>query len=198
MTQSRRASSQTLANVPNLLSALRLAGVPVLLALAWNGATALFLVLFVLGLLTDVLDGMIARRYGLESDFGARLDQWADFALWGCFPLGAWWLWPEIVLREAPYVILAVVALLLPTAIAYAKYREVPGYHTWSAKLSSVLMGIAVPLLLLFDIAWPFRVAALWQLWCAVDELGITILFSECRHDVPSVFHAARMRREQA
>ena len=92
-------------------------------------------------------------------------------------------------------MIIAVVCLLLPTAIAYARYREVPGYHTWSAKLNSVLMGIGVPLLLIFDIAWPFRVAALFQLVCAVDELGITYLLAECRHDVPSVFHAARVRR---
>jgi phosphatidylglycerophosphate synthase len=170
---------------------------PVLLAFAWNGDTGVFLALFGLGLLSDVLDGALARRLGQESDFGARLDQWADFTLWVSFPLGACWLWPEIVRREAPYVILAVVCLLVPTAIAYAKYRAVPGYHTWSAKLSAVLMGSAVPLLLIFDVAWPFRVAAFFQLVCAVDELGITYLFAECRHDVPSVFHAARLRRDQ-
>ncbi len=50
-------------------------------------------------------------------------------------------------------MILAIVCLLLPTAIAYAKYRAVPGGHTWSAKLDSVLMGIGVPLLLIFDVA---------------------------------------------
>ena len=184
-----------MANAPNLLSTFRLASVPVLLALAWKGATGPFLVLFGLGLLSDVLDGVVARRFDLESDFGARLDQWADFALWGCFPLGAWWLWPEIVRREAVYVAIAVVCLLLPTFLAYLKYREVPGYHTWSAKLSSVLMGISVPLLLIFDVAWPFRIAALWQIACAIDELGITWLYEECRHDVPSVLHAARSRR---
>ncbi len=172
--------------------------VPVLLALAWNGATGAFLVLFGLGLLSDVLDGMLARRLGQESEFGARLDQWADFALWVSFPLGAWWLWPEIVRREAPYVILAIACLLLPTAIAVAKYRAVPGYHTWSAKLDSVLMGIGVPLLLIFDFAWPFRLAALFLLLCAVDELVITVLLPECRHDVSSAFHAARLRRRMA
>jgi CDP-diacylglycerol--glycerol-3-phosphate 3-phosphatidyltransferase len=186
---------KSLLTAPNLLSGFRVACAPLLAAIAWNGATNVFLVLFALALVSDVLDGVLARRLGQESEFGARLDQWADFALWGSLPIGAWWLWPEIVLREAPYVIIAVVCLLLPTAIAYARYREVPGYHTWSAKLNSVLMGIGVPLLLIFDIAWPFRVAALFQLVCAVDELGITYLLAECRHDVPSVFHAARMRR---
>ena len=179
-------------NVPNVLSSLRIMCVPLLLVLAWNGSTGLFLAFFALGLLSDVLDGALARRLGQESDFGARLDQWADFALWLCLPFGAWWLWPETLRRESAYVILAIVCMVLPTAIAYAKYGAVPGYHTWSVKLGSVLMGIGVPMLLIFDFPWPFRVAALFQLVCAIDELGITSLSPECRHDVPSVFHATR------
>jgi CDP-diacylglycerol--glycerol-3-phosphate 3-phosphatidyltransferase len=184
------------ANVPNLVSALRVACVPVLLVLAWSGATTAFLVVFALGLLTDVLDGVLARRLGQESEFGAQLDQWADFALWLTLPFAAWWLWPEIIRREAPYVILAVTCMLLPTAVAYARYRAIPGYHTWSVKIGSVAMGISVALLLVLDLAWPFRIAALLQVACAIDELGITFLLSDCRHDVPSVLHAARLRRQ--
>jgi hypothetical protein len=89
----------------------------------------------------------------------------------------------------------ALVCMLLPTAIAYAKYRAVPGYHTWSVKLGSVAMGISVPLLLLFDFAWPFRVAALWQVVCAIDELAITWQLTECHNDVSTAFHAIRIRR---
>ena len=183
-----------MAYVPNLLSVFRILSVPVALALAWQGMTTAFLVLFALGLLSDVLDGVVARRFGLETELGAQLDQWGDFALWGALPLAAWWLWPEILRREAPYVVLAIVCLLLPTALAYVKYREVPGYHTWSAKTSAVLMGVSVPLLLVFDVPWPFRIAALWQLVAAIDEFGITFVNAECAHDVPSVFHALRDR----
>jgi phosphatidylglycerophosphate synthase len=181
-------------NLPNLLSAFRIACVPVLLLLAWNGATGIFLLLFGLGLLSDVLDGMLARRLGQQSDFGARLDQWGDFALWLVLPFGAWWLWRDIVVRESAYVVLAIAAMVVPTAVAYAKYRAVPGYHTWSVKTGAILMGIGVPLLLVFDYPWPFRLAALFQLVCAIDELGITVLLAQCHHDVPSVFHAARLR----
>jgi CDP-diacylglycerol--glycerol-3-phosphate 3-phosphatidyltransferase len=182
-------------NAPNALSTFRVLCAPAVLLLAWRGETSAFLALFALGLASDVLDGMLARRLGQVSDLGARLDQWGDFALWASLPLAAWWLWPETLRREAPFVVVALVAMLLPTAIAYAKYRAVPGYHTWSVKLGSIVMGIAVPLLLLFDVAWPFRVAALFQLVCAADELGITVLLPECRHDVPSVLHALRLRR---
>ena len=184
--------------LPNLLSTFRVVCSPVLLALAWNGEMALFLVLFGIGLLSDLLDGVLARWLGLESDFGARLDQWGDFALWVSFAVGAIWLWPDIVRREAPYALLGITCLLLPTAVAYAKYRSVPGYHTRLAKLTSVLMGIAVPLLLIFDFAWPFRVAALSLLLSAIDEIAITCLLPECRHDVPSVLDALRRRSRTA
>ncbi len=186
------------ANTPNWISVGRLVCAPALLLFAWQGATAVFLTLFGLGLVSDVADGVIARRHGLESALGARLDQWADFALWLAFPLGVLWLWPELIAREAPYVILAITCLLLPTAVAYAKYRAVPGYHTWLAKLSSVMMAISVPLLLLFDLAWPFRITALYLVVCAIDELGITYFSATCRHDVPSLVHAARDRRAAA
>ena len=181
--------------MPNALSAFRIACVPLLLALAFQGATGGFLVLFALGLASDVLDGILARRLGQESELGARLDQWGDFALWAALPVGALWLWPEILWRERVFLALALVCMLGPTAIAWLKYRAVPGYHTWSVKAGAIAMAASVPLLLVFDVAWPFRAAALFQVVCALDELGITALLPECRHDVPSVFHAARWRR---
>ena len=192
------ASVTRVASVPNLLSIFRVVCAPALLVVAWAGAQGTFLTLFGLGLLSDVMDGVLARRLGQESDFGARLDQWADFALWITLPLGAWWLWPEILRREAPYVALGLLCLLLPAAIAYAKYLAVPGYHTWTAKLDSVLMGIGVPLLLIFDLAWPFRVAVLLMLVSAIDEIAITFLLPGCRNDVRSAFHALRLRRSPA
>jgi len=179
-------------NAPNLLSAFRLACAPAVLLLAWHGRVGVFSILFALGLLSDALDGALARRLGQETAFGARLDQWADFALWLALPIGAWWLWPEILKREAVYVLIALACMLLPTAIAYLKYRAIPGYHTWSVKAGAIAMGVAIPLLLLLDVAWPFRAAALFQIVCAIDELGITLLSPTCRNDVPSVLHARR------
>ena len=58
-------------------------------------------------------------------------------------------------------------------------------------------MGVAVPALLLFDVTWPFRGAALFLLVAAVDELGITLVLPACHHDVPSLWHAFRLRRAE-
>jgi CDP-diacylglycerol--glycerol-3-phosphate 3-phosphatidyltransferase len=165
------------------------------LLLAWQGAQTAFLLLFAAGLVSDVLDGALARRRGQASELGARLDQWGDFALWLSLPLAVWWLWPDAVRREAVYAALAVACMVLPTAIGWLKYRAVPSYHTWSVKAGAVAMGIAAPLLLLFDVAAPFRAAALFQVVCAIDELGITLLSPRVRSDVPSLLHVLAERR---
>lgn len=42
-----------------------------------------FLVIYTFAGLTDVLDGWIARKFGMESEFGARLDSIADLVFYG-------------------------------------------------------------------------------------------------------------------
>ena len=41
----------------------------------------MFVALYLASGLTDLLDGKIARRFHFESDFGSKLDTWADMAL---------------------------------------------------------------------------------------------------------------------
>lgn len=70
--------SRRLATVPNLLSALRLATVPVFLWLFISGRTVAAVVLYVAGALTDFVDGFVARRYGQVSELGKLLDPLSD------------------------------------------------------------------------------------------------------------------------
>ena len=76
--------------LPNLLSGLRLLTAPILLYLAWSGRSRLFLVLLALSLLSDALDGFLARRFNWTSEFGTRLDSWGDCAIYMTVPLCAW------------------------------------------------------------------------------------------------------------
>ena len=68
-------------NLPNTLSALRIAAAPALLLMAWSGAPELFLITLWLALLSDAADGYAARRLGQTSELGARLDSWGDWLL---------------------------------------------------------------------------------------------------------------------
>jgi phosphatidylglycerophosphate synthase len=185
--------STTPVNIPNCLSGSRLAAVPVLLVLAWKGSATAFLVLFVCALLTDLADGYLARKLRQESELGARLDSWGDFALYMATPVCAWWLWPELIIREARYVTAVVASFILPILAGLVRYRRLTSYHTWGAKLSAVLMGISTFLLFAGGPAWPFRFSTAVLVITQIEEISITVVLAEWRSNVPSLWHALRL-----
>ena len=65
-------------SIPNILSLLRLALVPVLAVSACLNEDKLFLLLLGISLLSDMLDGYFARKLGQTTAFGAFLDPVAD------------------------------------------------------------------------------------------------------------------------
>ncbi len=102
-----------LVNVPNALTLLRVLCVPVLaVLLAVDGgelgpARDAAAILFVLASVTDLVDGAIARRYGLVTTFGKVADPIADKALTGVALIGlsllgdlSWWVTGIILVRE--------------------------------------------------------------------------------------------------
>jgi len=68
-------------NLPNILTLLRVAAIPLLVALTYlpgRAATEGAALVFVLAAITDWLDGWLARRSGQTTAFGAFLDPVAD------------------------------------------------------------------------------------------------------------------------
>ena len=68
-------------NLPNLITFLRIALIPVILFVSIThsqGLNYLASFIFLMASLTDFIDGYIARRLKLESEFGANLDLIAD------------------------------------------------------------------------------------------------------------------------
>ncbi len=182
-------------SLPNILSALRLLSVPVLVFLAWADLGREFTILFVCALLTDLADGYLARRLGVESELGARLDSWGDFAVYTATPVCAWMLWPDLILRELPYVLIVVASFTVPVAVGFIKYRGLTSYHTWGAKLSAVLMGTSAVLLFNGGTPWPFRVSTGILVLAQLEEIAITIILPALHANVPTVWHAAGLAR---
>jgi phosphatidylglycerophosphate synthase len=183
--------------VPNLLSGLRLLLAPVLAIVAWLGHPVLFLVCLTVALASDAIDGWLARRLGQTSELGTKLDSWADFALCLCVPLGSWWLWPDVVRREAIFVGVAILGYTVPGMFGLLKYHRLPSYHTRIAKLAAVLMGFSVLILLNGGAAWPFRVSTLVVLMAALEEIAITAVLPHWTSNVASLMQAIEIFRNQ-
>ncbi|RBY85238.1 CDP-diacylglycerol--glycerol-3-phosphate 3-phosphatidyltransferase [Blastococcus sp. TF02A-26] len=111
--------SVRLVNVPNALTVLRLAVVPVFAVLLLSDGgldderrywATLF---FGLAIITDRYDGLIARRTGQVTEFGKLADPIADKALTGTALIGLsvlellpWWVTVAILVREVGVTLL--------------------------------------------------------------------------------------------
>src|SRR6266511_1580427 len=131
----------TVLNLPNALSIGRLALVPVLFWLAWNGRPRVFLVCLGASLTSDFLDGLLARMLNQSTELGAKLDTWADLATTLSLPACAWLLWPEIIRREAIFLIAPLGTYFAALLFGLVKYRRLTSYHTWAGKVAAFLLG---------------------------------------------------------
>ncbi|VAW60673.1 CDP-diacylglycerol--glycerol-3-phosphate 3-phosphatidyltransferase [hydrothermal vent metagenome] len=188
--------NEKIINLPNLVSFIRILMAPVLFYLAFTQQPYWFIGVLLFAEFTDVLDGFLARTLNQITKMGSHLDSWGDFVIYSTIAICAWILWPDILLRELPYFIIIVLCFVLPVLIGFIKFRRFTSYHTWSVKLAVALTVLAYLLLFSGLLDWPFRVAALFCLYAALEEIAITLLIHHEHVDVRSVWQAIRYRRE--
>ncbi|MEW5811001.1 MAG: CDP-diacylglycerol--glycerol-3-phosphate 3-phosphatidyltransferase [Actinomycetota bacterium] len=139
------------ANLANALTGVRLVLVPVFLAFLFVGdghetswRIGAFTV-FVVAVLTDRLDGALARSYGMVTEFGTLIDPLADKALIGAALIGLsmlgdlpWWVTAVILIRELGVTLLRLVVL---------RHGVIPASR--GGKLKTLVQAVAIGLFIL-------------------------------------------------
>ena len=148
--------------IPNLLSSLRIVlCLPLLLV---DAMTVPFWVLYVTAGATDMLDGFLASRWGVESKFGARLDSLADFV----FVIAVGYkLFPWLKLPATLWMMIGLIALVkMVNAISsYVVKRRIEFLHTKANKLTGFLLFVgmmAIGQSHFFPVAWMIACIALF------------------------------------
>jgi cardiolipin synthase (CMP-forming) len=189
-------AKEQVVNLPNLVSFIRILMAPVLFYLAFKQQPLWFIGVLLFAEFTDVLDGFLARRLNQMTKLGAHLDSWGDFIIYSTIAISAWILWPDIAQREIVYFTIIVLSFILPALVGVIKFHAFTSYHTWSVKLAAVITVIGYILLFSELLDWPFRVAALFCLYAAIEEIAITLLIRHEQVDVRTVWQALRYYRE--
>jgi phosphatidylglycerophosphate synthase len=187
-------TSDRLLTIPNLISGVRLAGSFVLVAIAWLGKQEVFLWFFLFLAMTDWIDGKLATLLNQRSVFGARLDSWADAALYAALLLGAVLMRGATLGSELAWFIPALASYLISTAAGFWKYRRWPSYHTQAAKISWFLVIVGAIGLFIDWSLWPLRIALAAAAITNLEATLITIISPAWRVDVTSIYHAWRDR----
>jgi CDP-diacylglycerol--glycerol-3-phosphate 3-phosphatidyltransferase len=183
-------------NLPKQVSLIRILMAPVLFYFAFTQQPYWFIGVLLFAEFTDVLDGFLARTLNQITEMGSHLDSWGDFVIYSTIAVCAWILWPDILLRESLYFIIIVLSFTLPALIGFIKFRRFTSYHTWSVKLAVAVTVLSYILLFSGLLDWPFRVAALFCLYAAIEEIAITLLIHHEHVDVRTLWQAIRYNRQ--
>jgi len=170
-------------HIPNALTLVRLLGAGVFIALLamWhpgetNSMLLICAVVFVLAVITDALDGYLARKWDAVSMFGRVMDPLADkvIVLGGFVMLASpsFEIDGEIISGVQSWMVVVIIAReLLVTAIrSVMEARGVNFSASLSGKLKMILQSIAIPLILLF--AW-LHLRSGGESWHLRANLGI-------------------------
>lgn len=149
-------------------------------------------------MLTDAVDGFIARRLNQTTSLGAKLDSWADLATQLALPFCGWWLRPEVLRQEAPFLAAGIFVYFAAIAVGFLKFRRLTDYHTWGGKLSAIVVAAAVIVLFADGPGWPFRIAMPIVVLACLEEIAITVVLPSRRTNVPSLWRALQLSRESA
>ena len=183
-------------NVPNTLCMIRFTGSIVLVALAFNNATMIFFWTFMFLVFTDWIDGKLANLLHQRTNFGARLDSVADATLYAALLFGLFWLMPDFVSTYAAWIVAVAISYAMTSGLGLIRFGRVPSYHTWAAKSSDHLMTIAVICLFTGWATWPALFAMAVVVLTNLEAIAISFILRQWRADVPTIYHAIKLRKQ--
>jgi len=187
--------SASRAQLPNALSMIRLLGTPILFWLVQLDSPAWFIAVFIILGLTDFFDGLLARRLGLASNFGAMLDSVADIVFYGSAAALAFLLFPDYLLPNLAWIVATIVLLLLTAIIPRLRLGHYLFIHTHLSRFAGALVFFAVPASFLFDTTWLIRAILLIYAASFLESMWIILRYGAVDPDTRSAFALRKRQR---
>ena len=159
--------------IPNFMSFFRIVLLPFIIWTYWKGSYDVAVGLLIVSAVTDILDGVIARRFNMVSDLGKMLDPLCDkltqAALLVCLAARYVYVW-------GVFALLAVKDLTM-SFLGAAAIRHRGAVHSaqWYGKVCTVVLEGSMGVLILFPRLPETAVFVLLGLCCAAILLSLVL-----------------------
>ncbi|WP_299110206.1 CDP-alcohol phosphatidyltransferase family protein [uncultured Winogradskyella sp.] len=186
-------------NIPISLILLRLILAPIILALAYfigETSKTIIVILMYLGLISDILDGIIARKQNISSPKLRRMDSQTDMIFWLSIGFSTWILYPKLIADNSIVIWTILIMEIACYVISLIKFKKETCTHAFLSKLWGITLLIAFTSLIGFNHAGiPFAMAIIMGLISHIDRILITLILPKWTHDIPSAYHAYLIRK---
>ncbi len=180
-----------------IYSRIAIGGLIILLSLSHILHHQLYVViLFAIGLLTDIFDGIIARQLNVSTPLLRRMDSSADQVFFISVAISTYLLCPAFFKVNALPIIILLGAEGLAYLICFLKFKKEIATHSIGAKIWTLILFAT-----LIQIIWQCESGLLFSLciWLGVftrlEIIGIILILKNWTSDVPSAYHALLLRQ---
>ncbi len=174
----------------NAITFYRLLAAPILIFMIFNGNFNLFKWMLAVSFFTDLIDGFLARKFGTESVFGARLDSLGDdltviAAIIGIFVFKMQFVKDNLVIASIVFGL-----LIIQNIFALVRYHKISSFHTYSAKAAAILQGAF--LILIFFLPHPnyflFYAASVVTALDLAEEIILVLILPKWEANVKGIY----------
>jgi CDP-diacylglycerol--glycerol-3-phosphate 3-phosphatidyltransferase len=182
--------------IPAALIAFRALMILVVPVLGWYGHGYFLALVILLATLSDIFDGIIARRLGVSTTNLRKADSTVDLLFWLSSMMALYFLRPEDVARNFIIIFYAIAAEILEQLICLLRFRRMTATHARSAKF----MGLCLLVGMMVLACYGSSTVAFWIIGIGItvsifDGCAIVVLLPYWEADVPSAWEAWRLRQ---
>lgn len=186
-------------HIPIALILFRLSLAPILIiltAIFGKEARILLISLIVLGLLSDILDGIFARHLNVSSERLRRMDSQTDMLFWLAVGWCSWLLHPEIIQTHAYSIAMIFFMEILTYVLSISKFGKETCTHAFLSKIWGLTLCAAFIGIIGFGYGGvTLYLAVIFGLISHIDVILIILILPKWTHDIPSAYHAYLIRK---
>lgn len=180
---------ENILNVPNALSLYRLLAFPLILYFALTGQEKWYTIFLCISLISDILDGNIARYYKLQTKFGAALDNLADVCTYFMAFLGIFMFKWEDIAPHAWILYLFLFIFIVSYLVSFIRFGKIPGLHLYSAVSAGYLQGTFFFVLFVFGFyPWFYYLVLIWGILAYIEKILILLRLDDIRSGVKGLY----------
>ncbi len=176
-------------NIPNFISLYRLLAFPVILFMALTGREHWYVILLCISLVSDVLDGNLARLLKQQTHFGAALDNLADICTYAMALLGLFiFKWDEIE-PHSWLLFLFLGVFVISYIVSFARFGKIPGLHLYSAVSAGYIQSIFFFVLFVFGFyPWMYYLAVGWGVIAYIEKIFVLFVLDDIKIGVKGLY----------
>jgi CDP-diacylglycerol--glycerol-3-phosphate 3-phosphatidyltransferase len=181
--------------IPNILSFYRILSFPIVLIFALNNQEKIFVILLIINLITDVLDGVVARLFKMQTELGARLDSIADIGTYILAILGIFLFKSSEFAPHLTSFYVFILLFLTTNILSIIKFKRLPSLHLYSWKIGGYIQGFFFFVLFAFDFyPWFYYFMITWGILAFCEHITIQLIIRNMTSNLKGIYWVLKMK----